>query len=240
MRTVLIFCAFAGEVAAAPFPEFDGLIEPNKSAEIRTPVDGIVDSIAVDRSDVVKRGEVLVRLRADVEEAAHAVASANAKFNVRKQERATELFGEKAISLSDKEQADGEAELSKLQMRHAEETLDLRVIRSPFDGIIAERHLSPGESVKDKTILKVVQINPLRVEVVVPAAWYGQIRTGMRAEVTTEISALGALAASVTIVDKVIDAASGTFGVRLKIPNADHKVPSGLRCKVRFLGASAR
>jgi hypothetical protein len=32
----------------------------------------------------------------------------------------------------------------------------------------------------------------------------------------------------------VIDAASGTFGVRLELPNAEQQMPSGLRCLVRF------
>ena len=35
--------------------------------------------------------------------------------------------------------------------------------------------------------------------------------------------------------DRVVDGTSGTFGVRLELPNADHAVPSGLRCQVRFL-----
>jgi hypothetical protein len=39
---------------------------------------------------------------------------------------------------------------------------------------------------------------------------------------------------SLTIVDKLIDAASSTFGVRLELPNAEQMMPSGLRCLVRF------
>ena len=41
--------------------------------------------------------------------------------------------------------------------------------------------------------------------------------------------------AEVAIADPVIDGASGTFGVRLLLPNADLEIPSGLRCEVRFL-----
>ena len=36
-------------------------------------------------------------------------------------------------------------------------------------------------------------------------------------------------------VDRVVDGTSGTFGVRLELPNPDYAVPSGLRCQVRFL-----
>ena len=41
--------------------------------------------------------------------------------------------------------------------------------------------------------------------------------------------------ASVTLVDRVIDAASGTFGARLELPNPDHSIPGGLHCQVHFV-----
>jgi hypothetical protein len=41
--------------------------------------------------------------------------------------------------------------------------------------------------------------------------------------------------AEVKLVDRVIDAASGTFSVRLEIPNPKHEIPGGLRCTLSFL-----
>lgn len=35
--------------------------------------------------------------------------------------------------------------------------------------------------------------------------------------------------------DKVIDAASNTFGVRLELANAGHSIPGGIRCDINFL-----
>ena len=45
----------------------------------------------------------------------------------------------------------------------------------------------------------------------------------------------GQYPAKVTIVDGVADAASGTFRVRLGLPNEDYALPSGLKCRVSFL-----
>jgi hypothetical protein len=39
----------------------------------------------------------------------------------------------------------------------------------------------------------------------------------------------------VTVVDRVVDAASSTFGVRLELANPDYRLPAGLKCRVRFL-----
>jgi len=232
----LLALASADAVAAPlPLPEFQALIEPYMTVELRSPVEGVIESIAVDRGDIVKQGQELVRLRAGVEDAAFAVAGAKADYDKRKQSRARQLYADKAIPFSEKDDADSNARMSELQARHAQETLNLRIIKSPVNAVIAERYLSPGESVKDKTILKLVQLDPLRIEVVLPAAVFGRIQKGMTAEVKPELAAVGTLSAKVTVVDRVIDGASGTFVARLEIPNPTHAVPSGLRCKVRFL-----
>jgi hypothetical protein len=40
--------------------------------------------------------------------------------------------------------------------------------------------------------------------------------------------------ATVSVVDHVFDPASGTFGVRLALPNPGNVLPGGQRCKVTF------
>ena len=109
-----------------------------------------------------------------------------------------------------------------------------RSIRSPVAGVVTDRLLSPGEFVKGTAILKLAQIHPLRVEVIAPVALLGKIAVGMRAEVQPEAPVSGSYPAIVTVVDRVVDAASGTFGVRLELPNPNYRLPAGLKCKVRF------
>jgi multidrug efflux pump subunit AcrA (membrane-fusion protein) len=97
-----------------------------------------------------------------------------------------------------------------------------------------ERLLSPGEFVRGTPIVKLAQIHPLRVEVIAPVALLGKLSQGMTAEVLPESPVGGAHAAKVTVVDRVVDAASGTFGVRLEVPNPNYRLPAGLKCKARF------
>jgi multidrug efflux pump subunit AcrA (membrane-fusion protein) len=60
------------------------------------------------------------------------------------------------------------------------------------------------------------------------------MRVGMRARVMPESPVGGSYDAQVTVVDRVVDAASGTFGVRLALPNPDHRIPAGIRCQIEF------
>jgi hypothetical protein len=56
----------------------------------------------------------------------------------------------------------------------------------------------------------------------------------MVADVTPEPPFTRTYRAKVKVVDRVIDAASGMFGIRLELPNPDYSLPAGLKCKVRL------
>ena len=74
----------------------------------------------------------------------------------------------------------------------------------------------------------------MRVEVFLPAAYYGQVQVGTVAHVQPEAPIERGYKAVTQVVDRVMDAASGTFGVRLRLPNPDLALPGGIRCTVRF------
>ena len=108
-------------------------------------------------------------------------------------------------------------------------------VRSPVDGVVVERLLMPGEYRNEQSpIITLAQVNPLRVEVFIPTALYGQVYVGQAAEVSPEAPVGGMHPATVAVVDRVLDAASGTFGVRLELPNPELRLPAGIRCKVAF------
>jgi len=56
----------------------------------------------------------------------------------------------------------------------------------------------------------------------------------MTATVKPEVSEAEPRGAKVIVVDRVIDAASNSFRVRLELPNPKYQLPPGLRCKVDF------
>lgn len=98
-----------------------------------------------------------------------------------------------------------------------------------------ERKLSPGEYTNDEAGTKIVSIDPLYVEGVAPVECYGTIKEGSKAQVMPGEPVGGSYKSTTAIADKVIDAASGTFGVRLELPNSDRELPPSLRCMVRFV-----
>ena len=82
--------------------------------------------------------------------------------------------------------------------------------------------------------MKLAQIDPLRVEVFAPISLLGKLKTGMRADVRPEGKWQPLYQAKIIVVNKVVDSASGTFGVRLEMPNPNNAISAGLACSVEF------
>lgn len=232
----LLLAIVCGAVSVARAETFECIIEPHVEVEISSAVPGIVEAVEVERGDEVKRGQVLLRLVSGVELAAHDLAKARAEFARRKNERNADLVEERLISSNEKDQIETEALLAQLELRESKERLARRTVRSPIDGVVAEVDVSPGEYVSDEEIIELAQLHPLNVEVVVPVSVHGRIARGMQATVRPEFPFEGDRIATVIIVDRVVDAASGTFGVRLELPNPKRELPGGLKCVVEFTG----
>lgn len=261
-QSLNIFLLFACLAFNTNANEFDCLIEPNVVTEVSSPANGVASWVAVESNDIVKKGQVLLTLDSNVEKASVNLARARSKmesdieakksslaFAKRRLERIDDLYKKKAVSFDQRDEVETEVNTAKAELKLAEENkriaelelkraiaqLNKRTIRSPINGVVVKRQVSAGESVEEKSLFKLAQINPLNVEVIASINHFGKVKKGMNAIVEPESPVGGEYKATVTIVDKVLDAATGTFGFRLEMPNPDHKLPAGLKCKVHFV-----
>ncbi len=83
--------------------------------------------------------------------------------------------------------------------------------------------------------MRIAEIQTLRAEAIIPVALFGTVKVGQQAVIVPEEPLTGHYVGTVSVVDRVADAASGTFRARVSLANPDSALPSGLRCSVRFL-----
>jgi len=267
LASVLIGLLLAPAVVRGQQPpqHLECLIYPEAAVSVSGPVEGVLDRVHVDRGDLVKTGQVIATMESSVERATVLLAQAKVdkesamksgqtrvEFGDRRYVRTLEMFKKELVAIKDMDEAETakylaeyelldateEKRLAKTDLERAQAVLELKTIRSPINGVVVERLLTSGEFTKQAPILRLAQIDPLRVEVIVPVALFGRIKVGHSAEVYPEAPLGGTWGAKVTVVDRVIDAASGTFGVRLALPNHDLKLPAGLKCRVKFAGVN--
>src|ERR1044071_8817739 len=193
----------SSQAAVGANGDLNCLVHPYTTIIVSAPVAGLRDTGMVARGDLVKEGQRVAMLDTSVERASGAVAHAQAELTNR--------------------------HLADLELQRTAAEVSLRTIRSPINGVVVERFMSPGEFPKQEKILKLAQINPLRIEAYAPVSLLGKIAVGMEASVKMEDPVSGLHKAKVTIVDRVVDGASGTFGIRLELPNPDLKFPAGLK-----------
>jgi len=263
------FLLFSNVQAAAIF---DCVIEPTQTVEIRSPVIGLLEKVTVRRGDSVIKNQILAQLDSSVETTATDLALYKSKMTApiesaenkivyakRKFLRRQDMHTKDFYSAQEMEEAESEfklaqselkmayenKELAKLEWEHQNSQLKLRTIRSPFDGVVVEQNIYPGEVVEPsgqkQSILTLAQLNPLRIYVILPLSAFGKVKPAMKANVNPESPISGQYVGKVNIIDRVVNAASGTFGVFLEVPNPRFTVPAGVKCKAEFpidLGSS--
>jgi RND family efflux transporter MFP subunit len=147
---------------------------------------------------------------------------------------------EQDVAAQKVEQAHDQKRIAGQELTQVQAQLGQRTLRSPFNGVVVERFVNPGERVEDKALLRVAMLDPLRVELVVPAARYGSVSVGDRLQVLPDLPGFTAVTATVSHVDPIIDAASNTYRVRLSLRNPGNRLPAGARCRVELAPMAAR
>ena len=213
----------------------------------------------MDKADRVLRGQLLAELDSQVERAALALSEARAeaeaeiellrqtlRYNTRRKQRNKQLHARRAVPDQVLDEVNTEQRLAQLRLRQALENheiarlevtkdrheLDRRNVRSPIDGVVVERHKTAGEYVEGDPIVRLAQLDPLRVELVAPIAMLNELVPGTAVTVYSEFDDDRPYRAEVTRIDPIVDAATATFGIRLELPNPDGVVLPGLKCRV--------
>lgn len=172
-----------------------GTLTPFNEATIKAKVAGELMQVAVREGESVNQGQVLARIdqtevRARVAAREADVAGARAQLDWADKNRSTQkaLLDRKFISQNafDNIQSNYDVAVAKLRSAEAElvvarKSLGDSVLVAPFPGIVAQRHVQPGERVAlDAKVITVVNLSRLELEAAVPAAQISRLRVGQQ------------------------------------------------------------
>jgi membrane fusion protein (multidrug efflux system) len=189
-------------VDEAPSPDvltLTGMIAADQRSEVTADTAGKVVGVMVERGQRVKMGEAVVRL--DVRSAALSAREAQANLeSARAQRKLAEEECKRAQSLLDKgaitrSEYDRQTTqcTSALQQVSAAEARTAMIaksvadglVRAPFDGMVADRSVTPGEWVAPgRALFTLVDDDPLRVELSVPEVAVRSIKAGQQVDLT--------------------------------------------------------
>ncbi len=178
-----------------------GTMQPVNQATVKAKVSGDVREVLVREGDSVKAGQILVRvdtadLEAHVLERQGQLLSAKAqlaladKTNSMNQKLLKQNFISQNASDSAEssyEVAKGNVQAAQAQLHLAQNALRDAVATSPLSGVVAKRHVQPGEKVAfDSPLVTIVDLRAMELQALVPSGDIPELRTGMTVDLSVD------------------------------------------------------
>ncbi|MGI9329386.1 MAG: efflux RND transporter periplasmic adaptor subunit [Gammaproteobacteria bacterium] len=246
MRTITVSEPVSGRTR-----RFSGVVEAANVASISFEVAGIVNKLQVDVGDRITKGQVLAIMdesayQLNVDAAQAAVRGAQVQLRdaeaTFERLRRVNLAAPGATSDLDVEQAEAARDAARQDLSYAnsrlslaQRDLSLTELRSPFEGVIAQRHVDAFEQVnRGEKIFDLFMAGSMEVAVSVPESEISEVYLGLRGEVRLPAVASGAFSAIVSEVSEVAGAGNA-FPVRLAIDAGDSQIRPGVTAEVTLL-----
>ena len=181
--------------ALASGPVITGSIQPERRADLRAEVSAIVLQVLKENGDLVKRGDLLVRLddtsirdsMNSAEEAARASAQsfeqAEKQLQRIKTLRTSGMASAQSLDDAETRRNNAQSDLvaAKARAVTARQQLQRTEVRAPFEGIVSERKASVGDTASiGKELVKVIDPTSMRLEGLVSADKIAEVKQGQK------------------------------------------------------------
>ena len=235
--------AIAHEGSVTNGPAISGSLDAELNATVRAQVAGSIVSTDADMGQTVRKGQLLGRIDASGLQDAYlsaksAVSSAEATSAVaqRNLQRSQTLLQAGAIAERDLETAQTQAssaqaalEDAKSRLATAQKNFDNTRIIAPFDGIVSQKSVSPGDVVQPGgALFTVVDPSTMRLVAAVPSDQVSMLRVGTDVTFTVTGYLDQEFHGKVTRVSPAVDPTTRQVQIIVSIPNRSHTLITGL------------
>lgn len=204
-------------------------ISANEAIEVKSEVEGALDSIHFQEGQAVKKGDVLARLDTRKLEAAAEQAEASFRLAEVNRDRADAMLKNSTISQQEYDQATSTYQASKAQLDLMRQQLKDAKIVAPFEGFAGARLVSPGQVIsRNTTLTTLVDIHPVKVEFRVPERFLGQLKSGQSIAFRVPAYPDETFRGEVFFVAPQVDEASRTVLVKATQDNTDGRLRPGM------------
>ncbi|MDH5585978.1 MAG: efflux RND transporter periplasmic adaptor subunit [Nitrospirota bacterium] len=219
-----------------------GELLPFLSVNLSPKITGIVDSVMVDRGSTVKKGDVLIQLRAPELHAQRMEAEAQlraATITFTRLQSAASTPG--IVAGHDLELAQHNQEALKARLQSVQEMEKYLQVVAPFHGVITQRNIHPGAVVgpdqrdgHGSPLVRLEQIKHLRLIVPVPEVYVGSIAKGAAVPFTVPAYPQETFSGVVSRISQSINSKTRSMPVEIDVTNPDHRLAAGMFPEVRW------
>jgi membrane fusion protein (multidrug efflux system) len=229
--------------------ELPGTVQAVSQATVRAKVAAEVKRVMVREGHRVNAGQTLAefdtaQLRAQLAERTAALESAKAELATSELTRKAnaQLLKQKFISQNAYDTSEGAYQtklaavaVARAQLEQTQIALADAVVRAPIAGVVAKRHVQPGEKVGfDAPLLSIVDLAQLEVQAQAPLAEIAKIEAGMPAQVEIEGLAERSFQGKVERINPSAEPGTRSIHVYVSLKNEGSLLKSGMFARVRL------
>ncbi len=206
-----------------------GTVVAAESADLSAKVTETVEELLFEDGQLVKAGQLLVRLSAQEVAASLEAAKANLAEQERELARLKKLVEDGAAPMARLEERETLAELARRRIQEGEARMADRSVVAPFDGRVGLRRISPGALVSPGTVLLTLdKLDTVRLDFQVPEVFLADLKPGMLIEAKSPAWEGRVFKGEVSQVDSRVDPVTRAVTVRAELDNADLALRSGM------------
>ncbi|MGK2286660.1 efflux RND transporter periplasmic adaptor subunit [Pedomonas sp. V897] len=215
-----------------------GSIQAVNGVDIAAEVDGVVREILFQSGQMVKKGQVLVRMDTETEAADVALYEATLANAQKDLERTRKLAETQTASRAALDRAVAAHDEARAQLARARASLEKKLIRAPFSGRIGIRQINLGQYLsRGTTVVTLQAVDPIYATFPVPEQTIGRIRLGQSVFVSVDAAPDRRFEGKITSIDAKVDEGTRNISVQATLPNPDGVLTPGAFANVTIQGS---
>ena len=235
--------AFVEPAALTRWLPLSGTLQPVDQTTVKSKVSGEIRQVTVREGQAVKAGQVLVRfdtadLEAKLTDRIGALEASRAQLVLAEKTRAQNQLLLKQNFISQTAYDSAESNLSvnqgtlksiEAQAQLAKNALRDAVVTAPLAGMVAKRHVQPGEKVNfDAPLVTIVDLAEMELQAMVPANDTPALAMGMKVALTIDGFGDRRFTGTIERINPTTEAGTRAILVFIHIPNPDAALRGGM------------
>lgn len=213
-----------------------GTLTAREGIDVSNEVEGVVEKIHIESGQQVKKGDLLVSLNDDGEQADLISFTAQKELASTLFKRTEGMWKKKTISETEYDNARSTLKVAKANVRQTQVRIAKKMIRAPFDGVLGIRHISTGQYVPPGTMLVSLQdYSILYSDFSVPEKHLPDIVPGLNVNLRVSAYENRLFSGTVQAIEAKVDEATRNISVRAQLQNEDGLLRPGMYADIKLM-----
>lgn len=213
-----------------------GTLQAVNGVDIASSVSGLVKDIAFQSGQTIRKGQLLIRLDADVEQTDLRSAQADADLARISANRQRTLVRTDAVSQAAVDKAEAELKVREAKVAGIRATLEKKAVFAPFDGVLGVRKIDLGQYVQPgQAIVNLQDLSVMLADFTVSQKDLAALQVGATIIMTTDAWPSRTFEGAIAALEPKVDDKTGMIAVQGRFPNTDGALRPGMFARIEVV-----